>query len=743
MAFESGPINNQQQDNKDQQQQQQTLTTGAGSSGAFAGGGGAAPQQSKPGSPKGSGRYTNIKKYIEANQGAGERLAGGIQGSFQRQINPYEQTASKAQGDVQSGLQQGQQELQRGQQTLQKLQGPGFDASAIAGDEAALTDFAKFKAGQNINEQTLFEKNRQLQDTASQIGGKLGQQQQNVATEEGRFGLLGSTFGGGGRKQYGTGQQRLDQLFLQAGGGNQIGALRQNLSEQQKQNLAREQTAKSLGMDISGLQAQESELGSALGKSAQSLEQGFIDQLQGRVGEVQAGREKEQKELRTALDFITGKTQDAGGVDVQSYLSKLGITPGTQTFGFFNEGFNPEDYIKLSQNKATSYKDIAGAEDVNKYSALAKLAYGGVDQSGKFIGPQEAQLKLTQAGNLDPAAQILQGQSGRTKLQEGLDTAAQKFLERAMGTNVGGYGKDTYTNMWGQGGTTEATAQANLGQLLTNAGFNPSMFTSTPAGLGQTAGAIGDLTRSAGVAGIGGGLAAGGLGFGNVFATAGKALDNIGNIIGGDQQGGAQSAAQRNANADLQKNIAETLKKMGYGQVINAQGKLVDAFDQQRELDQAKLAQKKFAESQKDSVGKMLEGMAYVPGSGNIFKGGSIGGTDQSKLKAISTLYDKYSKSDLYGKKSNKLDEASILKSLGYDPAKAYETVSNKFGATRQLSGAIADEVAKVREFANNFERLDQEKQRLANETRMKQTALNNLLGRGYQLNVKPTGTKK
>jgi hypothetical protein len=89
---------------------------------------------------QGSGQATNIQKYIKANQGAGQKIAGDIAKKGQKQTddiaskvqaaqNVYQQRAGQLQGSVQQASQAGQNIFQTAgqnpldQQQLQQAKG--------------------------------------------------------------------------------------------------------------------------------------------------------------------------------------------------------------------------------------------------------------------------------------------------------------------------------------------------------------------------------------------------------------------------------------------------------------------------------------------------------------------------------------------------------------------------------------------------------------------------------------------
>src|SRR5690606_38327021 len=183
--------------------------------------------------PKGSGRFTNLQQYLQANQGAGQELGGRIGQKIQKDISEQGQKAQDYYSQVREGVQQGQQVAQAGSGYLQQLQNIGQNIQAATStpeqgqygqqhqfgieefvQQPGFNQFQDIQAGRAINENLL----RQQQQNLGQASqGYLGTAQDylgSLGTESGRFNLLKQTFGGNINPQYTTGQQRLDQMLL-------------------------------------------------------------------------------------------------------------------------------------------------------------------------------------------------------------------------------------------------------------------------------------------------------------------------------------------------------------------------------------------------------------------------------------------------------------------------------------------------------------------------------------------------
>ena len=157
---------------------------------------------------EGSGTYTNLQNYLEANKGA----------------NQGQKFASKL-GETITGAELGQQEAEQGFKQ-------NVDSSAIVGDSALVKKAVERpeEVISNEDEATKFKRIRDAQYKGPEnLVGDVGNYQKAYGTtqkakeeadlageESGRFALLDKYWGGGaGRYDYTKGQQKLDQLLLQ------------------------------------------------------------------------------------------------------------------------------------------------------------------------------------------------------------------------------------------------------------------------------------------------------------------------------------------------------------------------------------------------------------------------------------------------------------------------------------------------------------------------------------------------
>lgn len=320
----------------------------------------AAPEQ------KGSGRAVNLRQYVEANQGAGQKLGQGIQQQAQ-------QTASQAQkgiSDVSSKFQQQstpleQQLGEQGQSTIQ---------TAFKTPEQLLQNQQQLQQFQTLRNQGLNQQIGGLAQDTSSIQKQVQGLQENVGlagSEGGRFQLLQRTFG---QPDYSKGQQRLDQLFLQA---SPVRDLQKQLGEQAKttsQALTGTETSMqdkiAALMGMSGQRAEEANKllygGASEGIESELGQRGITDIAQ----DVEARRKQAEQTGSQRLEQLLGNI----GKDQfsQEDLAAFGIDPGSELYNI-----DLSNYISQQPRSATM-ANIANPEEFSRYQALRQLA-GGAD----------------------------------------------------------------------------------------------------------------------------------------------------------------------------------------------------------------------------------------------------------------------------------------------------------------------------------------------------------------------------
>lgn len=342
-----------------------------------AGGANTVPNRTPTGRP-------NIKQYLQANQGAGQALQQGIQGQVQKQAQKVGSEVGKTQQQLEASSQPLAQKL--GEEGSQKIQTAFKDPNALLNQQDQLAEFQKLRSqGYQSDINALGQTAGQQQQALKSQAGQLEQAAQSAGTEAGRFELLRGTYG---QPTYSKGQQRLDQLFLQAQPGV-ARSLQQNLGQVSKQ--ANEQVS---GLDaatqaklkaLQGLSSERADQWKNLltGGASEGLES---DISQRGLGDIEASSKarlaQAQQDVAGAADLrqrlATNKLTDE---DIQ----KLGLQKGQSLYDV-----NLSNYMNQANREAT-LAGVADPAEAARFRALQQLSgdtsgdiFGGAQDIGNF-----------------------------------------------------------------------------------------------------------------------------------------------------------------------------------------------------------------------------------------------------------------------------------------------------------------------------------------------------------------------
>ena len=400
-------------------------------------------------SSQGSGRFTNVKNYINANQGAGDQLGSKITGNVEKGLGKTEKEQATQASNIASNIQAEKDRLAQGTQFNQQLQDQSNNgAQAINNDAAQKQAFQNLYNNQN-NANALATQAQSQADAATSAYNQLGQQINNLGTEQGRFALLQQAVK---NPQYTQGQQRLDQLFLQTGNPNQLAQAQRDLGKQaQTSAQGLTNTYNTLGTDITGVGTQAADvakmLQGTLGSETQNLINAQTQEAQGLNTSNAAANAALQTYFTNGYDTLT----DDQKALINPLLQSSGLNSGMRTYNILNEG-KYNNYLNQGSTNLTG-ADVLDQNEFNRYAALSGLA--GVEPS-LFT---QAGTGGTQAG-IKGQNLISDAQAARTALEQQLNRAA------TVGTNSG-------------------TANANLLNLLNYLEGNKSYNVNTSAGMGS------------------------------------------------------------------------------------------------------------------------------------------------------------------------------------------------------------------------------------------------------------------
>lgn len=371
----------------------------------------AAPQR------QGSSSRPNVNQYLQANQGAGQQLAQGIQSKVNQQASALNKNVEQTGQQLEAKANPLSQEL--GEQGQQKIQTAFQDPQSILQNQQQLQQFQKLRdQGASTDIQAFGQAGQQALGTLQ--GQQRGIEDRATAaqTEGGRFGLLRNTFG---QPTYSRGQQRLDQLFLQAQPGAARG-LQQGLKDIAKTS---EQKISGLGSNINQTQANLSNLAKQRAEEIQStFGQGMTDI--GSAIEQKRAMAPEQIAAARALDERIAANQ-LTAEDVQA----LGLNAGQKIYNLRMGDFVTPEQRALDSIGAAEF---ASPEEFARYNALMQLSAA---QTPSIFG------SATEAGTYKPyqfnTDEFNRQLSAAQQSEQDYLSRARDAIERAKFTNPGQY----------------------------------------------------------------------------------------------------------------------------------------------------------------------------------------------------------------------------------------------------------------------------------------------------------------
>jgi len=401
-----------QQEENNTNQQNNTVTTGGGMG---AGGTGASATSVNPQNKQGSGRFTNLNKYVTANQQGSANLSNRLGTGIQNQLSSKEQDTTTASNKVKSDIETGTQNVNQAKGEQQKLQniadqfktGSNFsilnnDRGTFGQAQTNLQNFASspnyqafknFQAGQGVDEQALNTAQQNAAQSAQNYQNLFNQRQQQIGTSAGREQALNEFVGGSNqavRPSYSAGQRKLDNLILSQNPNSvknlisTVGANQTNVN-QALNNVQQNAT------NLTGLTKSEQDTINAINDSAKAAQgnfQGAFDQ--NKVNELNSKRNEEYNKLRDEFlsGYISQDTASKLGLndltrEQQLNRENLGLAalPGTlDTLGAMEYlRNNPGELNKYIENQqmANSKYDIVNGGDVTTDKLLADIAGTG------------------------------------------------------------------------------------------------------------------------------------------------------------------------------------------------------------------------------------------------------------------------------------------------------------------------------------------------------------------------------
>lgn len=325
----------------------------------------------------GSGLFTDLRKYVRANQPAAQNIAGAVQKKAGQQAQQLGKEVQQQQSNFQQRVAENRARMQAAQQF-------GQQQITQAGQQQAPEDVSKFRdlltEKQSYETAGPFDVSQQ-----SNQAQRMARQAALAGRASGTPALLQQTFGDRG---YSRGQQALDELILsgaQPTRRDMVENLRtqaQDLTGQirdaRTQNIAESQALRTGGQDLreslqqqltgaregltsdiesevirqrEALSSQQQELVDALNRGEVTAEQlsPFLDQ---------ASLDQVVNQMNRERDFLFNTGETVGGFDIGRAEELLGSSEAADTFkGLF--GSDRDDLIDMRELRGPAYEDAA------------------------------------------------------------------------------------------------------------------------------------------------------------------------------------------------------------------------------------------------------------------------------------------------------------------------------------------------------------------------------------------------
>lgn len=355
-------------------------------------------------STQGSGRFTNLKSYINANQGAGDQLGSKITKDLKQDVTKASDQSQAA--NIRSAVEAEKNRLSEGTQFNQQLQDRNTDgAVAIAGNQDSANRFSQLLNNQNIAS-NLAQQNRAAQVNQINALNQASQNVSNLGTEKGRFQLLQKSIQ---NPNYTSGQQRLDQLFLQTGNPNQLAQSQQQLGRDIRQSAGTlEDIYSGIGTDITaaGKQAVDvaNMLRGTLGAETSALSEAQIKEAQALNTQNAVANAALQVYFTNGYGALTPEQKAA----IDPMLQSGNLSSGMRTYNVLTDPQAYQKYLTEGSVDLTG-KDVLDANELARYNALYSLSGGTGDKIFNEVGKGgvQAGIKDTLSSDINAARSAL------------------------------------------------------------------------------------------------------------------------------------------------------------------------------------------------------------------------------------------------------------------------------------------------------------------------------------------------
>lgn len=359
--------------------------------------------QSQPSKRASSGMFTNIRKYIDANRGAGQKIGGAITKDLSKQASDVGKQVQRQKQKYESNIQQQRERMGTAGTQAEDILNRAMDTTAYAQKQTPITSaeeqqFRDLTTGKtqfaNLDAINLANQQRQAKE--------LEQRAKGLETFGGRTQALKDVFGR--QRDYTRGQSALDAALLQ----KDLGGLVDQAGQIGRQTGEGVQSARQAALQsLAGFKGDE-----------QSFQQRLQDLASGRVGEAESQLQSELAKLKEARlsDYETLQTKaqdfnqmirDLGARSDRDIAEKIFETSmsGKWTMPRLTKALGMEGATKEQIRDKFINELISGNQELGKQ--YIDWGYsGGTRLFGDYLSPEllpllKQNIKDQNLGNLD------------------------------------------------------------------------------------------------------------------------------------------------------------------------------------------------------------------------------------------------------------------------------------------------------------------------------------------------------
>ncbi len=454
---------------------------------------------------QGSGRFTNLQKYINANEGAGQKIASKLSNATSSDLSTFDKDYNAKTQEIGKGIDEAK--------NLFNTQGQGFKSQLGAYQQGLnsyknFTDrglfdqtgqdvqnftnspqfgqFQSLQSGLGLNEDQLKQSQGLAETMAKNTLDKIDKKYSDIQSEKGRYDLLQQSTPSFGQRST-SGGNRLNQMFFQKDP-NAVNNLQNSFKQQAADVAAKNAILGTQGASLNDIINQEKTLMGDLNTNSKALQESFYNKLNSEdafkqvndarkglyddyIQQLQSG--KYSQDLANLLGVSNlqtynpmGNTQsisDAGPVDAKfanaGKISQMATNPLQGQFSTYNiNKENLPNYISKSGQEAKTFQDVLTQPDYDSYSALQKL-FANQDFANKARGISTLDPAVTKSSLADLTTDVKAKDDAFVR-----DYANRNYLSQGLGQEV--YSQPTtFGGMIPTGGTVSIGPNAleNLG----------------------------------------------------------------------------------------------------------------------------------------------------------------------------------------------------------------------------------------------------------------------------------------